>query len=86
MAYVHWVTIQLSRDVDAELANIRTTSRRDITNPPVTFNTIHCFNEPSTRVYSHVANVLYERGPAIYTQQTQDVDSMVDGGPTLNQH
>ena len=36
MAYVHWVTIQLARDVDAELANIRTTSRRDITNPPVT--------------------------------------------------
>ena len=36
MAYVYWVTIQLARDVDAELANIRTTSRRDITNPPVT--------------------------------------------------
>ena len=33
MAYVHWVTIQLARDVDAELANIRTTSRRDIANP-----------------------------------------------------
>ena len=26
------------------------------------------------RVYSHVANVQYERGPATYTQQTQDVD------------
>ena len=30
------------------------------------FNTIDCLNEPSTRVYSHVANVLYERGPATY--------------------
>ena len=59
MAYVHWVTLQLARDVDAELANIRTTSRRDITNP-------------------HISNVLYEHGPATYTQQTQDVDSMVD--------
>ena len=36
IAYVHWVTIQLVRDVDAELANIRTTSRQDINNPPVT--------------------------------------------------
>ena len=78
MAHVYWVTIQLARDIDAGLANIRTTWRWDITNPPVTFNTIHCLNEPSTRVYSHVANVLYTRGPATYTQQTQDVDSMVD--------
>ena len=36
MAHVHWVTTQLAQDVDAGLANIRTTSRRDITNPPVT--------------------------------------------------
>ena len=36
MAHVYWVTIQLARDVAAGLANIRTTSRRDITNPPVT--------------------------------------------------
>ena len=36
MAHVYWVTIQLTRDVDAELANIRTTWRRDITNPQVT--------------------------------------------------
>ena len=36
MAHAHWVTIQLARDVDAGLANIRTTSRPDITNPPVT--------------------------------------------------
>ena len=35
MAYVYWVTIQLARDVDAGLANIRTASRQDITNPPV---------------------------------------------------
>ena len=81
MAHVYGVTIQLARDVDAGLANIRTTSRRDITNPPVTFkmfNTIDCLNEPSMRVYSHVANFLYERGPATYTQQTQDIDSKVD--------
>ena len=78
MAYVHWVTIQLARDVDAELANIRTTSRRDITNPPVTLIQYTALMKPSTRVYSHVANVQYERGPATYTQQTQDVDSMVD--------
>ena len=36
MAHVYWVTIQLARDIDAGLANIRTTSRRDITNSPVT--------------------------------------------------
>ena len=36
MAHVYWVTIQLARDVDAGLANIRTTSRRDITYPPFT--------------------------------------------------
>ena len=36
MAHVHWVTTQLARDVDAGLANIRTTSRGDITNPSVT--------------------------------------------------
>ena len=36
MTHVYWVTIQLARDVDAVLANIRTPSRRDITNPPVT--------------------------------------------------
>ena len=24
-------------------------------------------------VYSHIPNVLYQRGPATYTQQTQDV-------------
>ena len=35
MPHIYWVTIQLARDVDAGLANIRTTSRRDITNPPV---------------------------------------------------
>ena len=75
MAHVYWMTIQLARDVDAGLVNIRKTSRRDITSH---FNTIHCLNEPSTRVYSHVANVLDERGPATYTQQTQDVDLMVD--------
>ena len=73
MVHVYWVTIQLARDVYAGLANIRTTWRRDITRH---FNTIHCLNEPSTRVYLHV--VLYERGPATYTQQTQNVDSMVD--------
>ena len=27
MAHVYWVTIQLARDVDAGLANFRTTSR-----------------------------------------------------------
>ena len=79
MAHVYWVTIQLARDADAGLASIRTTSRRDITNPPVTLiYIIHCLNEQSTRVYSHLANVLYECGPVTYTQQTQDVDSMVD--------
>ena len=36
MAHVYMVTIQLARDVDAGLANIRTTSCRGITNPPVT--------------------------------------------------
>ena len=36
MAHVYWVTIHLARDVDAGLANIRTTWRQDITNPPVT--------------------------------------------------
>ena len=36
MTHVYWVTIQLARDVDAVLANIRAPSRRDITNPPVT--------------------------------------------------
>ena len=36
MDHVYWVTIQLARDVDAGLANIRTPSRRDITNPLVT--------------------------------------------------
>ena len=36
MAHVYWVTIQLAQDVDAGLANIGTTSRRDITDPPVT--------------------------------------------------
>ena len=36
MDHVYWVTIQLAWDVDAGLANIKTTSRRDITNPPVT--------------------------------------------------
>ena len=35
MNQVYQVTIQLARDVDAGLANIRTTSRRDITNPPL---------------------------------------------------
>ena len=41
MAHVYWVIIQLARDVDAGLANIRTTSRRDITNPQVTlYNTL----------------------------------------------
>ena len=28
--------------------------------------------------FLHLANVLYERGPVTYTQQTQDVDSMVN--------
>ena len=36
MAHVYWVIIQLARDVDAGLATIRTTWRRDITNPLVT--------------------------------------------------
>ena len=36
MADVYWVTIQLTREDDAGLSNIRTTCRRDITNPPVT--------------------------------------------------
>ena len=36
MAHVYWGTIQLAQDIDAGLADIRTTSRRDITNPPVT--------------------------------------------------
>ena len=36
MAHIYWVAIQLARDVDAGLANITTTWRRDITNPPFT--------------------------------------------------
>ena len=76
MAHVYCpVTIQLARDVDAGLANIRTTSRLDITNPSVT---LIQYTALMSRIYSHVANVLYERGPATYTPETQDVDSMVD--------
>ena len=57
MAHVYWVTIQLARDVDAGLANIRTTSRRDITNPPVTLiQYTALMSRP--HVYSHAANVL----------------------------
>ena len=50
MDHVYWVTIQLARDVDAGLANIRTTWRREITNPPVTLiqYTALLLNEPST--------------------------------------
>ena len=36
MAHAYWVIIQLAQDVDAGLADIRTASRRNITNPPVT--------------------------------------------------